>query len=83
MLRARKGWALPGTPFMRAMKRIGRPPAEDPMVAVTARLPRSMVEALDTVLGHQQAANPAATRQDVMREAVRRFLATEQRKAKR
>lgn len=65
---------------MRAMKRIGRPPAEDPTVAVTARLPRSMVEALDAVLRRRQAANPAATRQDMLREAVRRFLAAEKAK---
>lgn len=68
---------------MRAMKRVGRPPAEDPTVAVTARLPHSAVEALDAVLRERRAGRPGTTRQDLLREAVGRYLAAERRKAKK
>lgn len=68
---------------MRAIKRVGRPPAEDPTIAVPTRLPRSMVEALDGILHERQADKPSLTRQDLLREAIRRFLNTELRKARR
>ena len=76
---------LPTTPrqLMQAIKRVGRPPAQDPTIAVPTRLPRSMVAALDDILRERQAADPAVTRQDLMREAVRRFLDAERRKARR
>jgi hypothetical protein len=74
---------LPTTPrkLMQAMKRVGRPPAEDPMVVVPARLPRSMVAALDALLQKRRAEQPEATRQDLLREAIGRFLRAERRKA--
>jgi hypothetical protein len=76
---------LPTTPrkLSQAMKRPGRgrPLAADLTVAVTARLPRSVVETLDALLRERQAAKPGITRQDLLREAVGRFLAAERRKA--
>jgi transposase-like protein len=65
------------------MRRAGRPPTADPTLAVTARLPRSTVEALDALLRERRAETPAITRQDLLREAVGRFLAAEKRKARR
>jgi hypothetical protein len=67
---------------MMAMKRVGRPPAEDSTVAVTARLPGSMVAALDAMLEQRRVQDPKMTRQDMLREAVRRFVNAERRKAK-
>ena len=74
---------LPTTPMelTRAMKRVGRPPASDPTVALTARLPRSMAEALDALLSKRQVERPGTTRQDLLREAVGCYLAAERRKA--
>ena len=69
--------------IMKAIRRIGRPPSEDPTIAIPTRLPRSMVEALNGILRARQAHEPSLTHQDIMREAVRRFLAAEQRKARR
>jgi hypothetical protein len=76
---------LPLTPreLTMALKRIGRPPAEDPTVAIPARLPRSMVRALDTVLEERRRAAPSLTRQDLLREAVASYLAGEKRRSKR
>ena len=68
---------------MKAIKRIGRPPSEDPTIAAPTRLPRSMIEALDEILHKRQADKPSLTRQDLLREAVRRFLHAERRKARR
>jgi hypothetical protein len=75
---------LPTTPetVMDAIKR-GRPPSPDPTVAVPTRLPRSQMRALDELLAAHREANPALTRQDLMREAVERYLAAERRKVKR
>ena len=53
--------------------RIGRPPSEDPMVAVTCRLPRSLLARLDAARGDRN-------RGDVVREALERWLRAERRK---
>ena len=42
-----------------------------------------MIEALDEILHKRQADKPSLTRQDLLREAVRRFLHAERRKARR
>jgi hypothetical protein len=47
------------------------------------RLPRSMMQALDKLLETRRQESPALTRQDLLREAVARYLKTEQRKARR
>jgi hypothetical protein len=67
----------------RAMKRVGRPPSPDPTIAVPTRLPRSMMQALDELLEVRRQESPALTRQDLLREAVARYLRAERRKAKR
>jgi hypothetical protein len=41
------------------------------------------MRALDELLAARREANPALTRQDLMREAVERYLAAERRKVKR
>jgi hypothetical protein len=76
---------LPTTPeaLERVIGRVGRPPSPDPTVAVPTRLPRSMMQALDALLETRRQANPALTRQDLMREAVARYLRAERRKAGR
>jgi hypothetical protein len=61
-------------------KRGGRPPSPDPTTVVPARLNRSTVELLDAVLAARRMADPDLTRQDLLREAVGRFLAAERRK---
>lgn len=61
----------------------GRPPSPDPTVLVPARLPRSAVEGLDALLAERRLAEPEATRQDLLREAVGRYLAGERRRARR
>jgi hypothetical protein len=55
----------------------------DPTIAVPTRLPRSMMEALDELLEARRQEKPDLTRQDLMREAVERYLAAERRKARR
>ena len=65
------------------IKRVGRPPSPDPTIAVPTRLPRSMMQALDALLETRRQESPALTRQDLMREAVERYLAAERRRAKR
>ncbi len=76
---------LPTSPeaLERAMKRVGRPPSPDPTIAVPTRLSRSMMQALDALLETRRQENPALTRQDLLREAVARYLRAERRKAKR
>jgi hypothetical protein len=79
---------LPTTPqavarAIRPRGRIGRPPSPDPTVPVPARLPRSMLEALDAILAERRRADPDVTRQDILREAVGHYLAAEKRKARR
>jgi hypothetical protein len=76
---------LPTSPeaLARVMRRVGRPPSPDPTIAVATRLPRSMLEALDALLQGRRQADPALTRQDLLREAVARYLKAERRKAKR
>ena len=75
----------PPTPeaLAQAMRRVGRPPSPDPTIAVATRLPRSMLEALDALLQGRRQADPALTRQDLLREAVARYLKAERRKASR
>ena len=53
--------------------RIGRPPSEDPMDAVTCRLPRSLLARLDAARGDRN-------RGDIVREAVERWLRAAQRR---
>jgi hypothetical protein len=48
-----------------------------------ARLPRSMMEALDELLEARRQESPALIQQNLMREAVERYLAAERRKARR
>jgi hypothetical protein len=77
---------LPTTPeavarAMRPRGRIGRPPSPDPTVAVAARIPRSMLQALDALAVERRRTDPDVTRQDLLREAVRRLLTAEKRKA--
>jgi hypothetical protein len=48
-----------------------------------ARLPRSMVTALDALLVERRAEEPGSTRQSLLREAVDRYLAAVRRKARR
>jgi hypothetical protein len=76
---------LPTTPetLEQAMKRVGRPPSPDPTIAVPTRLPRSMMQALDALLATRREQDPALTRQDLLREAVARYLRAERRKAGR
>jgi hypothetical protein len=76
---------LPTSPeaLERAIGRVGRPPSPDPTIAVPTRLPRSMMQALDDLLQARRQADPALTRQDLMREAVARYLRAEKRKASR
>ena len=62
--------------------RRGRPPSADPTVAIATRLPRSMLAELETVLQQHQAEKEGTTMQDLLRLAVRRFLAAERRKAR-
>ena len=75
---------LPTSPeaLERVIGRVGRPPSPDPTIAVPTRLPRSMMEALDALLATRREQAPTLTRQDLLREAVARYLATERRKAK-
>jgi hypothetical protein len=42
-----------------------------------------MMEALDALLATRREQDPALTRQDLLREAVARYLRAERRKAKR
>jgi hypothetical protein len=74
---------LPTSPeaLEQALKRVGRPPSPDPTVAVPTRLPRSMMQALDALLATRREQDPALTRQDLLREAVARYLRAERRKA--
>jgi hypothetical protein len=76
---------LPTTPEALAavIGRVGRPPSPDPTVAVPTRLPRSMMQALDALLATRREQDPALTRQDLLREAVARYLRAERRKAGR
>jgi hypothetical protein len=79
---------LPVTPeavarAMRPRGRIGRPPSPDPTVAIAARIPRSVVEALDELVAERRRSDPDVTRQDLLREAVSRLLAAEKRKGRR
>ena len=76
---------LPTTPeaLERVIGRVGRPPSPDPTVAVPTRLPRSMMQALDELLQTRREQDPGLTRQDLMREAVARYLRAERRKAGR
>ena len=67
----------------RVIRRVGRPPSPDPTIAVPTRLPRSMMVALDELLQTRREQDPALTRQDLLREAVARYLRAERRKAKR
>jgi hypothetical protein len=75
---------LPTTPEALAavIRRVGRPPSPDPTIAVPTRLPRSMMQALDDLLETRRQESPALTRQDLLREAVARYLRAERRKAK-
>ena len=78
---------LPTTPeavarALRPRGRVGRPPSPDPTVALAARLPRSMLAGLEALLAERQRTEPGVTRQDLLREAVRRLLTSEKRKAK-
>lgn len=74
---------LPTTPEALAavIRRVGRPPSPDPTIAVPTRLPRSMMQALDALLETRRQESPALTRQDLLREAVARYLRAERRKA--
>jgi hypothetical protein len=79
---------LPTTPeavarAMRPRGRIGRPPSPDPTIAVAARLPRSVIEALDAIVAERRQSDPDITRQDILREAVSRYLAAQRRKGRR
>jgi hypothetical protein len=76
---------LPTSPeaLKQVIGRVGRPPSPDPTIAVPTRLPRSMMQALDALLETRRQGNPALTRQDLLREAVARYLRAERRKAKR
>ncbi len=79
---------LPTTPeavarAMRPRGRLGRPPSPDPTVAIAARLPRSMLDVLDMLVAERRGADPDVTRQDLLREAVSRYLAAEKRKGRR
>jgi hypothetical protein len=65
------------------IKRVGRPPSPDPTIAVPTRLPCSTMQALDDLLETWRQESPALTRQDLMHEAVARYLRAERRKAKR
>ena len=67
--------AYPSTRPARAEgARLGRPPAEDPMLAVTSRLPRSLLARLDAARGDR-------VRGEVVREAVERWLRAQRRKS--
>jgi hypothetical protein len=79
---------LPTTPdaLVRAMqgsRRIGRPPSPDPAVPVPLRLPRSMLATLDALVAERRCTDPGATRQDLLREGVDRYLAAEKRRDRR
>jgi hypothetical protein len=76
---------LPTTPeaLERVIGRVGRPPSPDPTIVVPTRLPRSMMQVLDALLETRREQDPALTRQDLMREAVARYLRAERRKAGR
>ena len=54
-------------------KPIGRPPSDDPKISIGVRLPASMLAELDAARGDR-------TRQDVLREAVQRWLRRERRR---
>ncbi len=78
---------LPTTPgalakAMQGSRRIGRPPSPDPAVPVPLRLPRSMLATLDALVAERRCTDPGATRQDLLREGVDRYLAAE-KKARR
>ena len=70
---------LPTSPAALAValgeKRVGRPPAEDPKLSIGIRFPISMVEAIDRARGDR-------TRQEVVREAVEKWLRAERRKGR-
>ncbi len=66
-----------------AKRRAGRPRAEDPTVTVTARLPQSVVADLEHVLALRRADAPRTTMQHLLREAVGKLIAGEQRKRRR
>lgn len=70
---------LPTTPSELAAAlggpRIGRPPLDDPKGTITLRVTRTMLEALDAA-----AARCGITRQDALREAIRRWLRAERRR---
>lgn len=73
---------LPSTPSELAAAlgerpRMGRPPSADPGMAVTFRLPRSMLAKLDAAL---QGRDPPLTRQEAVREAVERWLSAGRRR---
>ena len=55
------------------LRRIGRPPSDDPMVAMGIRLPKSMVAALDAARGDR-------TTGDVVRDAIGRWLKSVRRR---
>ena len=79
---------LPTTPeavarALRPRGRPGRPPSPDPTIAVAARLPRSVMMALDEILAERKRTDPDVTRQDLLRLAVNRLLAAEKRKRRR
>jgi hypothetical protein len=78
---------LPSTPraLARAMQErrpVGRPPSPDPAVPVPLRLPRSMLATLDALVAERRCTDPGATRQDLLREGMDRYLAAEKRKAR-
>jgi metal-responsive CopG/Arc/MetJ family transcriptional regulator len=58
----------------------GRPRAVDPMMALTIRLPQSLMAALDGVLELRQRGEPGMTKQDLIRDAIARYIAPPRRK---
>ena len=67
--------ALAAHPPIKAQgaSRIGRPPSDDPSIAVTSRLPRSLLARLDAARGDRN-------RGEVVREAIERWLRAERRR---
>lgn len=54
-------------------RRMGRPPSDDPMLALTVRVPRSLLARLDEACG-------ARNRGEVVRQALERWLRAERRR---
>jgi hypothetical protein len=76
---------LPSTPeAVQAMLRLrGRPPLADPTEAIALRLPRSLIADLDQRVAERRQSDPKVTRQDVLHDAVRLYLAKPPQKVHR